>query len=70
VVQAQQPQSVLTQQQPIVIGGESSEAAIRQAIIESQLAMYPYGDSRLLRSFSLKSNEDVAKEAVKSKMEK
>lgn len=57
-------------QQPIVLGGDSSEAAIRQAIIESQLAMYPYGDSQLLRSFNLKSDEGTVKEAVKHQMEK
>lgn len=49
---------------------DSSEAAIRQAIIESQLDMYPYGDSQLLRSVSLKSDEGAAKEAVKQEMEK
>ncbi|KAI6184769.1 Peptidase S59 domain-containing protein [Aphelenchoides bicaudatus] len=63
-------QQTLAGQQPVVIGGDSSDAAIRQAIIESQLAMYPYGDSPLLRSFSLKSNEEAVKEAVKQQMEK
>ena len=53
-----------------MLGGDSSEAAIRQAIIESQLAMYPYGDSQLLRSFSLKSDEQSVKDAVKQQMEK
>ncbi|KAI6172196.1 hypothetical protein M3Y98_00946300 [Aphelenchoides besseyi] len=56
-------------QQQIVLAGDNSESAIRQAIIESQLSMYPYGDSQLLRSFSLKCNEDEAKNSVKSKLE-
>ncbi|KAI6218354.1 Nuclear pore complex protein Nup98-Nup96 [Aphelenchoides fujianensis] len=56
-------------QQQIVLSGDNSEAAIRQAIIESQLSMYPYGDSQLLRSFSLKCNEDEAKGVVKSTFE-
>jgi len=68
--QFQMPQSTIGQQQPIMLSGDSSEAVIRQAIIESQLAMYPYGDSQILRSFSLTTNQEEAKEAVKQQMEK